>query len=40
MRETGCLPRVCVQSERETVPEINMTEHPRDGSENSKTVHL
>ena len=40
MRETGCLPSVAAQSEREVVPMINTREHSEDDSENFTTVHL
>jgi hypothetical protein len=39
MRETGCLPSVSVQSERDVVPHVNTRENILDGSEKSTTVH-
>ena len=38
MRETGCLPSVAVQSEREAVRK-HTREHFSDGSEKSTSVH-
>ena len=39
LRDTGCLPSVPVQYEREVVRTINTREHSLDGSEKSTSVH-
>src|SRR5215469_8497731 len=39
LRDTGSLPSVSLQSEREVVRTINTREHSSDGSEKSASVH-